>query len=90
MNVLVICSDTFRYDHLGYLGLQPVRTPCLDRLAKESVHFSDFQVCSFPTLVNRIEVFSGRYTFPLMNWGSFPFQYRVRAEVCRRMVSPRA
>lgn len=41
MNVLVICSDTFRYDHLGYLGLQPVRTPCLDLLDEEITHCSD-------------------------------------------------
>ena len=24
-NVIVICSDTFRYDHLGFLGLQDRR-----------------------------------------------------------------
>jgi arylsulfatase A-like enzyme len=84
MNIVVICSDTFRYDHLGFLGRQPVRTPNLDRLAAESACFSDFQVCSFPTLVNRIEVFSGRYTFPLMDWGPLPFQFPVLAEVFRR------
>ena len=83
MNVLVICSDTFRYDHLGFLGLQKVATPRLDALARESAHFSDFQVCSFPTLVNRIEVFSGRVTFPLMDWGPLPFHFPVLAEVFR-------
>ena len=60
MNVLVICSDTFRYDHLGFVGRQQVATPNLDQLARESASFSDFWLCSFPTLVNRIEVFSGR------------------------------
>lgn len=81
MNVIVICSDTFRHDHLGFLGKQKVFTPNLDRLAKESANFSDFWLCSFPTLVNRIEVFSGRYTFPLMDWGPLPFQFPVLAEV---------
>ncbi len=81
MNVIVICSDTFRYDHLGFLGLQRVTTPNVDQLARESACFSDFQVCSFPTLVNRIEVFTGRYTFPLMDWGPLPFHYPVLAEV---------
>ncbi len=81
MNVIVICSDTFRYDHLGFVGRQPVATPHLDQLAKESASFSDFWLCSFPTLVNRIEVFSGRYTFPLMDWGPLPFQFPVLAEV---------
>ncbi|HSY18899.1 MAG TPA: sulfatase [Candidatus Acidoferrales bacterium] len=81
MNVIVICSDTFRYDHLGFTGRQQVVTPNLDQLARESACFSDFWLCSFPTLVNRIEVFSGRYTFPLMDWGPLPFQFPVLAEV---------
>jgi len=83
MNVVVICSDTFRYDHLGFLARKPVSTPHLDALARESASFSDFQLCSFPTLVNRIEVFSGRYTFPLIDWGPLPFHYPVLAEVFR-------
>jgi arylsulfatase A-like enzyme len=81
MNIIVICSDTFRYDHLGFLGRQNVFTPNLDRLAGESAHFSDFWLCSFPTLVNRIEIFSGRPVFPLMDWGPQPFHFPVLAEV---------
>jgi arylsulfatase A-like enzyme len=81
MNVIVICSDTFRYDHLGFVGRQQVVTPHLDQLARESASFSDFWLCSFPTLVNRIEVFTGRYTFPLIDWGALPFQFPVLAEV---------
>lgn len=84
MNVIVICSDTFRQDHLGFLGKQPVQTPHLDQLAEESAVFTDFWLCSFPTLVNRIEVFSGRYTFPFFNWGPLPHEYPVLAEVFRR------
>ncbi len=75
MNVIVICSDTFRFDHLGFLGQQPVSTPQLDQFARESAVFADFWLCSFPTLVNRIEVFTGRYTFPLYNWGKLPYEF---------------
>jgi arylsulfatase A-like enzyme len=81
MNVVVICSDTFRHDHLGYLKKHEVQTPNLDRLAAESAAFSDFWLCSFPTLVNRIEVFSGRYTFPLLDWGPLPYEFPVLSEV---------
>jgi arylsulfatase A-like enzyme len=84
MNVIVICADTFRQDHLGFLKKQPVHTPHLDKLASESALFADFWLCSFPTLVNRIEVFSGRYTFPLFNWGPLPYQYPVLSEVFKR------
>ena len=81
MNVVIVCSDTFRYDHLGFVGRQLVATPNLDRLARESASFADFRLCSFPTLVNRIEVFSGRCAFPLVDWGPLPYQYPVLAEV---------
>jgi arylsulfatase A-like enzyme len=81
MNIVVICSDTFRYDHLGFTDRQKVFTPNLDQLAQESAHFDDFWLCSFPTLVNRIEVFSGRITFPLMDWGPQPYHFPVLAEV---------
>jgi arylsulfatase A-like enzyme len=84
MNVIVVCSDTFRYDHLGFLKKHFVKTPNLDRLAAESASFADFWLCSFPTLVNRIEVFTGRYTFPFFNWGPLPRQFPVLSEVFKR------
>ena len=83
MNVIVICSDTFRRDHLGFHHEQPVFTPHLDRLARESAVFSNFWLCSFPRVVNRIEVFTGRYTFPLLGWGNLPSGYPVLAELFR-------
>ena len=84
MNIIVICSDTFRYDHLGFIGRHPVLTPNLDRLGRESASFSDFQLCSFPTVVNRIEVFSGRCAFPRVGWGPLPYHYPVMSQVFKR------
>ena len=84
MHVVVVCADTFRYDHLGFLGKQKVFTPNLDKLAAESASFSDFQLCSFPTVVNRIEVFSGRCAFPRYGWAAQPYEYPVMAQVFRR------
>src|SRR5438874_13814782 len=84
MNIIVICSDTFRYDHLGFVGRHPVFTPNLDKLARESASFSDFQLCSFPTVVNRIEVFSGRCAFPRVGWGPLPYHFPVMSQVFKR------
>jgi arylsulfatase A-like enzyme len=84
MNVIIICSDTFRYDHLGFLKQQPVQTPCLDQLAKEAALFTDFRLCSFPTLVNRMDVFTGRHAFPFFNWGELPHQHPLLSEVFQR------
>jgi arylsulfatase A-like enzyme len=84
MNILAICSDTFRYDHLGFVGRQNVLTPNLDRLARESACFTDFQLCSFPTVVNRIEVFSGSCAFPRVGWQALPYHFPVLAQVFQR------
>jgi arylsulfatase A-like enzyme len=84
VNIVVICSDTFRYDHLGISKRQAVQTPHLDALIRESAVFTNSWLCSFPTLVNRIEVFTGRYTFPLYDWGELPYEFPVLSEVFRR------
>jgi arylsulfatase A-like enzyme len=84
MNVVVICSDTFRHDHLGFVKKQPVQTPHLDQLARESATFSDFRLASFPSLSNRVEVFSGRFVFPFFATGPMPFEFPTLAEVLSR------
>src|SRR5204863_3118871 len=49
-NILVVIADQWRFEAFGYAGNRDVRTPHLDRLASESVHFvnavSGLPVCS--------------------------------------------
>ena len=40
-------ADQWRGDALGCLGKEPVKTPCLDQLAREGVNFTN-AVSSFP------------------------------------------
>ena len=40
MNIVLIVSDTLRWDHLGASGNSWIRTPNLDRLAAQSVVFA--------------------------------------------------
>ena len=55
MNIILMVSDTFRYDNLfdraaaGPMGM-PVCTPCLDAFAQRAVSFSHGYVSSFPTI----------------------------------------
>ena len=46
-NLVVIIADQWRGDALGWLGKEPVRTPCLDRLAENGVNFTN-AVSSYP------------------------------------------
>lgn len=59
-NIIVILADDQGWGDLGYTGNTFVRTPTLDRVAREGVVFNNFYVCpvSSPT---RAEFLTGRY-----------------------------
>ena len=77
-------ADSFRADHLGcyekYIGTGkntglgpklPVKTPNLDKFAKESMLFYQAYPEGVPTLPVRTALFTGRYTFPFRFWQAF-------------------
>ncbi len=84
MNFVVIISDTLRRDHLGCYGNEWIHTPNLDRFAAESVLFDRAYAASFPTVPNRRDVLTGRFTFTYCDWGPLPPDEVVLAEVMRR------
>lgn len=60
-NVLVITIDTLRADHLGCYGFTLARTPAIDKLAGESVRFSN-AISSAPiTMPSHSSIFTGLY-----------------------------
>ena len=61
MNVVVLMGDHFRADALGAFGNPLARTPNLDRLAGESVRFSQ-AFCQAPVCAPpRHSLATGRY-----------------------------
>ena len=46
-NLVFIMADQWRGQAIGCLGLEPVQTPNLDRLASEGVYFTD-AISSYP------------------------------------------
>ncbi len=69
MNVLLICTDTFRADYLGCYGNEWIETPYLDRLASEGIVFEDAYAEALPTLPARRVLATGRRCFP---FGTYP------------------
>jgi len=61
MNCVVICCDTFRYDMIGH---PVVRTPNLDRLARDGIVFENAYAEGLPTIQARRTLFSGIRSFP--------------------------
>ncbi len=60
LNLIVICCDTQRRDHLGFYGGTAARTPNLDAFAQQSVVFEDSFAAALPTLPIRRQFFTGR------------------------------
>ena len=51
MNIILIVSDTFRYDNLfDRAEAMPVRTPNLDRFSERAVSLEKLYMSSFPTI----------------------------------------
>lgn len=97
MNIVVIMTDTLRPDYVG--GYQrasdaapnlpgrldvPVRTPNLDRFANAAAVFERAYAASFPTVPNRHDLHTGRYTFPHRGWSPLPPDLPVLAEAFGR------
>lgn len=80
MNFIIIVSDTFRRDHLGCYGNEWISTPNLDRFAEKSIVFDRAYAASFPTVPNRHDLFTGRYTFTYAEWAPLPRDAVILAE----------
>jgi arylsulfatase len=61
LNVLVLYADDWRHDTLGIAGNPVVKTPHLDRLAKEGVRFTQNCVTTSICGVSRATLFTGQW-----------------------------
>ncbi len=69
MNIILLLSDTFRYDNLFGRAAMPVRTPNLDRFARErAVSVERMYASSFPTIPHRTDLTTGRFNWPWHDW----------------------
>ena len=64
MNLVLICSDTFRQDYVGAYGNDWIQTPHLDALARDGTLFTEAYGEGLPTLPARRVMLTGRKIFP--------------------------
>ena len=64
MNLVLIVSDTLRWDYLGFYGNEWIETPNLDSLASESAIFVEAYAEGLPTLPARRSILTGRVVSP--------------------------
>ncbi|MFW5857646.1 MAG: sulfatase [Planctomycetota bacterium] len=68
-NIVLLITDTYRYDNLGARARRPVRTPALDRFAAErAAEVHRMYAASFPTIPHRTDVATGRLGWPHYPW----------------------
>ncbi|MCB1230632.1 MAG: sulfatase [Verrucomicrobiae bacterium] len=60
-NILVILTDDHRYDALGFLGHPFLKTPNLDRIAREGIHFANAFVTTSLCSPSRASILTGLY-----------------------------
>ena len=76
INIILIVSDTFRYDLItgDFIVKGGVRAtlPHLSALSQSSVKFTRHYTASFPTVPNRHDLLTGRYTFTYADWEPLP------------------
>ncbi len=84
---MLIVSDTFRWDNLyGRFTVKNgvrVRTPNLSRLADDSIVFTRAYHASFPTVPNRLDLMTGRFTYTYYDWSPMPRDELVIAEMLK-------
>ncbi len=81
MNFIYINSDSFRRDNLGCYGNKHIQTPNIDRFADRSLVFDRAYTGSFPTVPNRRDLFTGKYTLTYTDWAALSPQEVVLSEV---------
>src|SRR5436305_5221596 len=61
-NILLVITDDQGYGDLGWHGNKQIRTPNLDRLARQSVRLTNFYVCPVCSPM-RASLLTGRYNY---------------------------
>lgn len=67
-NVIFIMLDTFQFNYLGCYGNDKVRTPNLDRFARNGFLFENAYSEGVPTVPVRRAMLTGRFTLPYGAW----------------------
>ncbi len=81
-NVIVLMLDTLSAKFMGCYGNEWIKTPNMDRLAKEGVLFENWYTEGLPTVPCRRAMHTGRYTLPVSGWVPLAPEDTTVADLC--------
>ena len=81
MKIICVMIDTLRFDYLKQGGADRPYAPELDRFARDAAFFDQHYLSSFPTVPNREDIMTGKYSFPHHGWGPLPDDATPAAEI---------
>ena len=81
-NVIVIMADSLQFNYLGCYGNDWIKTPNIDRLAREGVVFENAYCEGLPTIPCRRAMHTGRYTLPVKGWSPLDMEDTTIADLC--------
>lgn len=93
MNLVVLCLDSFRQDHVSFYhqgrpafdDVAPCQTPHMDRLARESVVFENAYPSALPTIPARYELMTGQSGLMTRGWEPLRREDRSIADILRTL-----
>jgi arylsulfatase A len=83
-NVVLIITDDLGYADIGVYGARDIRTPNIDRLAREGVRFTDFYANGTTCTPTRAGLISGRYQQRYLVESPLPAGSGVAGEMTER------
>lgn len=74
-NIVLINADDLGYGDLGCYGATKIKTPNIDRLAKNGVRFTDAHSASAVCSPSRYGLLTGQYPYKINMWGPLGLTY---------------
>ena len=81
-NVIVVILDSLQFNYVGCYGNKWIKTPNLDRLAREGVLFENNYIEGLPTVPARRSMLAGRYYLHSKGWSALDMDDTTIADLC--------
>jgi len=81
-NAIVVMFDSLQFYYLGCYGNDWIKTPNMDRLAREGVLFENCYTEGLPTVPCRRAMHTGRYTLPVAGWVPLSMEDTMISDLC--------